>query len=238
MNTNNVIETIGSITKMEHLCASSGGHLVNTLVLTNTNPFPGVANKRDEQNMSSYFIVLRYRYAPEKISRINLKLHKKLNLSRFPSYGEIISQGSVLPCIRLKGIVESQLADIQLFLQKNDLKFASFKPFDKTCRIKIFKSFKLVEIAEDLYRDLSDGEKVYLHINETLNWKRFDFITRKIKSSIENTDFDAALGVIYRFEGPQNVIRLYDHNKNLDRALMLKKMYVTEIKKEINIQAF
>ena len=95
----------------------------------------------------------------------------------------------------------------------------------------------MVEVADDLYRDLSEGEKMYLHINDTINWKRFNFLTNKIKGNLDNSNFDAALGVIYRFCGPQNVIRIYDTNKTLDRALELKKWYLSEIKKEINLSA-
>lgn len=239
MDQKRVIETIGSITKMEHLSSIGEGSIDNSMVLNNSTPFPGLKHQSNEEqtNLSSYFVVLRYRYAPEKINRINCKLFKEKELARYPSYGEIITQNTILPCIRLKSVELSEIASLQESLKKNNLKFVSYKPFDRTCRIKIFKTFRLVEVADDLYRDLSEGEKFYIHVNDTLNWKRFEYITKKIKQNLNNKQFDPALGVIYRFCGPRNVIRIYDYDKTLDRALSLKKWYLSEIKKEINISA-
>ena len=73
MEQSRVIETIGSITKMEHLNSIDEGNLNNTLVLHNATPFPGLSHESNEHktNLSSYFVILRYRYAPEKINRIN-----------------------------------------------------------------------------------------------------------------------------------------------------------------------
>ena len=45
MKQNHVIETIGSITKMEHLRAQEQGVLGNTLVLNTVSPFPGIKEK-------------------------------------------------------------------------------------------------------------------------------------------------------------------------------------------------
>jgi hypothetical protein len=237
MDQNQVIETIGSITKMEYLCALNEGVKENTLVLNNVTPFPGLREKTEDGNkrLGSFFIILRYRYAPEKINRINDKLFKEKRLTRFPSYGEIITHDSILPCIRLKLVEQKEITSIQKFLIGNDLQLLPFRAFDALSRIKIFKSFKLVEIADGLYRDLSEGEKFYIHINEALNWKRFDYIIKKIKFNLENKEFDAAIGVIYRFCGPQNVVRIYDNDKSLERAIILKKWVLSEIKKEIHI---
>lgn len=237
MNTNKSIETIGSITKIEHLNSIIDLCLPNTLVLRSVNPFPGVVRDKENNEQSSYFIILRYRYAPEKINRINSMMHSDLKIEHFPGYGEIVAGKTIMPCIRLKKIEAIQIKTIQQYLKANNLKLGSFKPIDKTCRIKIFKSFKLTELAEYLYRDLCDSRKFYLHTGETLNWKRFEYITKKIKSKLEVANFDAALGVIYRFDGPQNVIRIYDNDKSLNRALQLKKLYFNEVKNELLISA-
>jgi hypothetical protein len=239
MEQNKVIETIGSITKMEHLRSMETDVMKNTLVLNNVTPFPGLQDKNftDNRNLGSYFIILRYRYAPEKINRINHSLFKELELNRYPSYGEIITPDNILPCIRLKGIHTEIIDTVQNFLKNNHLQFMVYKNFNQVCRIKIFKTFKLIEISDGLYRDLSDAEKFYLQFDNTLNWKRFDYIVKKIRRNLDNKEFDAAMGVIYRFCGPQNVIRIFDRDKSLERALLLRKWFASEIKKEINIRA-
>ncbi|QQS52602.1 MAG: hypothetical protein IPM71_07670 [Bacteroidota bacterium] len=240
MEENKVIETIGSITKMEHLRSVETGPLVNTLVLNNITPFPGIKSEdfNERSSLGSFFIVLRYRYAPEKINRINSSLFKDKKLNRYPSFGEIITHDSILPCIRLKETSISELSGIQEYLRNNTLQMMAYKFFDQQSRIKIFKTFKLVETSNGIYRDLNEGEKFYLQYSGELNWKRFEYIVKKIKFDCKNKEFDAALGVIYRFCGPQNVIRIYDKDKTAERALTLRKLFITEIKKEINISTF
>ena len=110
-----------------------------------------------------------------------------------------------------------------------------YRQFSGPARIKIFKAFRLTEIAEGLYRDLNDGEKIYIHIPNSINWKRFDYITKKIKYHIKNPNFDAALGVIYRFCGPEDVIRVYDQIKTQERAIHLRKLFVKEVKSDMLI---
>jgi hypothetical protein len=239
METNQFIETIGSITKIEHLCSLEEGILPNSMVLRNIEPFPGVKDHTIDEhiNLGSYFIILRYRYAPEKINRINCKLFVERNLSRYPSYGEIITMDAIFPCIRLKELTAKELVPIQDYLKRNDLQFMAYHAFDQVCRIKIFKSFRLTELADGLYRDLNDQEKFYIQFKGQINRKRFDFIVNKIKHTINNSEFDAALGVIYRFSGPQDVIRIYDNDKTLERALYLKKWFVSEIMRDIQISA-
>jgi hypothetical protein len=240
MEHNEIIETIGSITKMENLRSLEQDILKNTLVLKNVDPFPGYSTQNSNissgNKPGSIFIILRYRYAPEKINRINKDLAASRITSCYPSFGEIITRDAILPCIRIKGLdAYDTIPVVQNFFKRNDLKLMDFRKIDSTARIKIFKTFRLVEIGEGLYRDLNDGEKIYIRIPFALNWKRFDFVTKKIKYNLKDHNFDAAMGTIYRFCGPEDVIRIYDQNKKLERALELKKMYLKEIKREIPI---
>lgn len=242
MKQNEVIETIGSITKMENLLSFEQDVLPNSLVLKNIDPFPGFRAKNQNINIGnkpgSVFIILRYRYAPEKINHINRDLISSRITKCHPSYGEIITRESILPCIRIKNIENCTLIPlIQNFYKRSDLKLMDFKQFSGPARIKIFKAFRLSEIAEGLYRDLNEGEKVYIRIPRSINWKRFNHITKKIKYHINNPNFDAALGVIYRFCGPEDVIRVYDQIKTLERAIQLRKLFVREVKSDLLISA-
>ena len=242
MKQTEVIETIGSITKMENLHSFEQDMLPDSLVLKNTDPFPGYHAKNQDiktQNKpGSVFIILRYRYAPEKINHINRDMMASRITDCHPSYGEIITRESILPCIRIKYIEDHSLIPvIQNFYKRNDLKLMDYRYFSGPARIKIFKAFRLNEIAEGLYRDLNEGEKIYIHIPHSINWKRFDHITKKIKYHIKNPNFDAALGVIYRFCGPEDVIRIYDQVKTMERAIQLRKLFVKEVKSDLLISA-
>lgn len=240
MDANKVIETIGSITKMESLQTLEQNVIENSLVLASVDPFPGFKLQSDSAGIlnkpNSIFIALRYRYAPEKINRINKDLREKKMVERYPSFGEIITRNQILPCIRIKNLENYNIIpDIQHFYKSNDLQLMGFKRFNEIARIKIFKTFQLIEIGEGLYRDLNEGEKIYIRIPQVIHWNQFDYISKKIKFSLENRNFDAALGIIYRFCGPENVIRIYDHDKTLNRANQLKSMFLKETKKDMLI---
>jgi hypothetical protein len=240
MEYNAAIETIGSITKMEHVCSLEQNVLSDTLVLRNLDPFPGYRIPKSEVSpeykIGSIYIILGYKYSPEKINRINKKLIASRISEKAPSYGEIITRDSILPCIRIKELEHfEQVSLIQNFFLKNEFQLMPFRKIESMARIKIFKTFRLIEIGEGLYRDLSDGAKIYIRITKALNWNLFDEITKKIKFDMNNRNFDAALGTIYRFCGPEDVIRIYDQEKTLERALQLKKCYLKEIKRTSSI---
>lgn len=237
MDYSQVIETIGSITKYEHLVSLKKNMEENTLVLKSLQPFPG-AHIEDTTEKSSHYIILRYRYAPEKINRINCLVLKEANLDYFPSYGEIGANNLILPCVRVKKIDSvNKILSVQKYLHKNDLQLMFYKDIDSDCRIKIYKTFKLAEIGDGLYRDLHDTEKIYIRINDSLNWKRFNAVIKKIKYKLNNPKFDAAMGVIYRFMGPENVIRIFDKDKTYPRAIELRKHILKEVKDEIHLSA-
>ncbi len=238
MDNSQIIETIGSITKYEELDSLIEGIEENSLVLRSIQPYPGANIDETALSQISHYIVLRYRYSPEKINRINKIILKETDLSRYPSYGEITYGNLVLPCVRIKGETNPEkVKSVQKCLLSNDLQLMAYKKINAMCKIKIFKAFKLAEIGDGLYRDLYDGEKIYVRIQNQLNWKRFESIIRKIKYNIRNSEFDAAIGVIYRFTGPENVIRIYDNDKTYKRAVTLRKLILSEIKDEIHLSA-
>ena len=235
METRDIIETIGSITKVDNIKSVDERVVNNTLVVKNIDAFTGVHAARDIMlKKRSHFIILRYRYAPEKINRITSKLQQELNLCIMPSSGELIFKNSVLPCVRIKACDDiNMIAKAQNFLQHNDIKLMAYKKIEGTAHIQIFKTFKLIELQKNLYRDLNEGNKFYFTIPKALNWRRFEVITSRVKNKLTNPYFDAALGMIYRFYGPEDVIRIFDMDKSLERALELKKHFTSEVKNEI-----
>jgi len=232
-----IIETTGSITKMEVLSNIEHHILPGSLVLTNHNPFPGFIQGPEKfvshEKPQSFYLILMYRYFPEKLERIAKSLNNENIIDCCSNSGEIILQNNILPCIRIKKLkVEKLLPEIQEFYKRNDIKFMGYKKMQGEAKIKVFKHFKIIEITEGIYRDLCEGEKFYFNIPLQLNWKLFDYFTKRVKSNLPDTNFDAALGVINRFTGPEDVIRVYDSNKTLERALEIKKFYAREFKKE------
>lgn len=242
MEFSNVIETIGSITRMENLQPLEQDVIDHSLVLRNIDPFPGCHNDNKpiglRKKQESIFIVLRFQYASEKINIIFKNFANARIIKCSPNYGEIFSSGTISACIRLKGIENyAFIPFVQEYFLKNDLQLMDYKRIDTLATIKIFKSFRIIRIAEGLYRDANEAEKVYIRIPKALNWKQFTSLTKKVKYNLEDPNFDAALGTIYRFYGTEDVIRIYDNEATIEKAKLLKLMYNKEIKSNRLISA-
>ena len=143
----------------------------NSLVLKNDDPFPGFHLQNENGSIKSkpesIFIILRYRYPPEKVNRIIHELVKNNVIDYYPSFGEIITPKTLLPCIRLKNIEDySTISLIQESIKNLDLLLMPFQKVGCCARIKIFKTFKIIEINDGIYRDLNDGEKAYIKITK------------------------------------------------------------------------
>ncbi len=232
-----IIETTGYITKVELLSSVELNVLPGSLVLANIHPFPGFQTKTEDTDLEtrpvSFYLIMMYRYFPEKLERISKALNEENIIECCSSFGEIVMQNKIFPCIRIKRLKSNKLlAEIQNFYKKNDIKFVGFKKTHCEGKIKVFKHFKIVEVAEGVYRDLCEGEKFYFQIPAQLNWKLFDHLAKRVKSRMNNPNFDPAMGVINRFTGPEDVIRIYDTNKTLERALEIRKSFIREFKKE------
>ena len=234
-----IIETTGCIIKVERLKNLEKDTLTNTLVLKSKKPFPGYEDKnglRTKTRLNYVYLILMYRYFPEKIERISkvLKDEKYHNCSF--SCSEIVIQNKIFPCVRVKGIESYELVpEIQLDYKNNDIKFMSYRTIDSEGKIKVFKHFKISEITDGIYRDMYEGEKFYFNIPSQINWRFFVHITNNVKRGIDNSNFDPALGIINRFTGPEDVVRIFDKNKTLERALEIKNKYLKELKKEYRL---
>lgn len=229
-----VIETIGNITKYEQLKSVDKYVLPDTLVLKNPNPFPGFdLQGANMHNPASIFLILRYRYAPEKIIHITRQLRQNSQFKCNAGYGEIKINNTILPCIRIKGLTcISQIPVVQEFYKSNEIRFLNYKRIDAFGKIRIFKTFKIIELDKGLYRDYYEPEKFYFSIPHELDWKEFEKLTDEIRSKLKNPRFDAALGNIYRYMGPEDIIRIYDKNKSLERAYEIQQNYLKVLKKE------
>lgn len=230
-----IIETTGCITKVERLANLEEGILSDTLVLKIKKPFPGYKIRKDitgNTMLNPVFLILMYRYFPEKVERISKILTRKYENCSF-RYGEIVIQNNIYPCIRVKGLTEDKMiTSVMEEYKNNDIKFASFKKIDCQAKIKVLKHFKIAEISKGVYRDLYEGEKFYFIIAGQINWRLLVHLTLNIRKNIDNANFDAALGIINRFNGPEDVIRIFDQDKTLKRALEIKNRYIKELKKE------
>ena len=115
-----IIETTASITKIEMLSNVEQDILPCSLILTNHNPFPGFVQSTEESDLPrkphSFYLILMYRYFPEKLERIAKALNNENIIDCSSSSGEIIIQNNIFPCIRIKRLkAQRLLSEIQEF---------------------------------------------------------------------------------------------------------------------------
>lgn len=228
------IETIGNITKSEMLTSCTEGRDTNLLVLHSHNSFPGISNlNKKNENLQRYYLALRYRYAHEKISRLNSSIAERYSLSHTPASCELIMSKEIMHGIRFKNLSIEEILSFRSLIKEHNVELMTYRVFDYHAIVQVYKMFKLIETITGLYRDLADANKFYITIPKSINWKRFTAITEKIRGGLEDKDFDAALGMIYRYYGTEDIVRIYDNDKSATRAVELKQKFTKEIHQDL-----
>lgn len=228
-NLNEIIETIGTIEKKEIIESLN----FDDLVLESLHPFPGYhgTSVPDKTNPKSIFLVLRNNYPDEDIVRAIIKIKEKLPTYFDASPGTISILNKVEPCIRVKNLENySFIPELLNQFKSEGFSFLKSRIIDSyEGLIRITKYFILDEINEGIYMDRETPEMGYFEIPTQLDWESFEAITLDIKRNIEENNFDAALGTIYRKNGLKDVIRIFDTNVCLGECLFLREKYCTAI---------
>ncbi len=233
MERNKTIETFGHITKVEILHTLKSNIIENTFVLENFEPFPGYHGKNlpsgyDPHNL---FFATKREYSYDEISRASVKIRNICNLSFGARPAELFIFNKKIPAIRVKELGSfEQIPELQKWYMNEDIFFAKKKNFNNEGVIKVWKHFELDEIENGIYKDLEVPIIYYLQIPVPLSWKVFESMTYSIKNNLDNSNFDAALGVIYLKE-IMDVVRIYEKGMNVDFLKKLRDNYLEEIRK-------
>lgn len=229
-NNSTIIETIGTIEKKETIVSLS----YNDLVLETFHPFPGYhgTNVPDKPNPKSIYLVLKSKLDEEQIIRATLKIKESYPSFFDASPGVITVFNQLEPCIRIKGLENYQLIPELIALYKAEgLSFLKGKKIEAYYGLmSIKKYFLLDEVNEGIYMDKETPEMGYFEIDNKLDWELFEKITLELKQNLENNNFDAALGTLYRKTGLKDIIRIYDTNVCLGECLALRDKYSKAIK--------
>ncbi|MFP4470272.1 MAG: hypothetical protein ACLFPE_06295 [Bacteroidales bacterium] len=232
MSGNNILETVGTITKKEIL-SSIEHDTCNAMVLETLKPYPGYHGTTipDHLNPMSLFLVTGKKYTGESVVRatMSVKRHSSLSFDAVP--GQITVFNNLTPCIRIKDLkgYESIAELVTLYKQYGIefMKARKMEPFYGL--IKIRKYFKLEQIEKNLYRDLETPAMAYFEIPEVLTWEVFESITHNMKLNVDFNNFDAALGVFFTPAGVIDNVRIYHEEIDLDEVRYLRSKYLEEI---------
>ncbi len=229
-----LIETMGYIEKQVKLTPVESNIIPNTFVFESLHPFPGYhgENLPEKSAPSSLFLIVNKECSSEEILRITKKIKQKFNCNFNASTGNIYTKKTTYPCIRIKYLKSfTFLPELMMQYQDEGIKFAKQKPYKTDGIIVINKSFKVENVEEGIYKDHYERSKTYLEVPVKLIWSEFVEMTHKIKNNIDNSNFDAALGVFFINDSVVDVIRIYTGEGEYEKALQIRKMYLECIEK-------
>jgi hypothetical protein len=224
-----LLETIGTIEKKEML----GPVGYKELVLEAFQPFPGYHGTTvpDHVEPNSLFAITRSKYTEEKVIRAIQKIKKDMKLEFDATPGMVTLYNMLNPCIRFKDLksYDAMPAILKAF-EDDGIEFMSnrnIEPF--TGIIKVKKYFLLEVISDFIFDDVEEPNMHYFSIPMQLRFNQFEKITLDLKRNLENPNFDAALGTIFRKSGVVDMIRIYDDKGSPERLNMIRTRYLQAI---------
>lgn len=235
MSKSNIIETLGYILKEEMLADMQLGVIPNTLVLENQNPYPGYHGKDlpEESKVPEFvFFATKKKYSTEELVRAAQKIRKYYHKTLDVAKADLNIYNKTIPAIRLRDCKSYEnILEIQQCFLSEGIEFAKSKHVETTGLIHVQKPFYIEQIEDGIYKDLDEGNYSYFEIKVHLNWEQFRAITMKIKNSIEDAQYDVALGFLFRRSGIVDIVRVYRENWNIEFMKDLQRRYTNEIRK-------
>ncbi len=229
-----IIQTRGMIIKEERVKSLTDRLLNNTLVLENYEPFPGYFgnNLPDDVRPKSIFLALAKEMDEIKLSRLLKALNKERSHKCNGTTGWLEFKGNRFQCIRINNLsCYAEIPLIQESLQKKGVEFMRYKHIDENVLILLNKTFSVEMKTPEIFYDLYDNSMFYFTINHELKWGDFLHINKNVKNNVANNSYDAAIGFFWTFEGPLDVIRIYDKTCSIDRIKELYDKYNQEIER-------
>ena len=233
MATTRIIETMGSISKVEKLETLNNNILENTLVLEEIEPFPWYhgANLPTGFFPTYVYLVINKKLSAVKILRITKAIRKYFKHEFDGTAAEIFINNDVLNCIRLRNLENYTLIpELQKSYMSEGLKFMKKRKISGEGVIELQKHFELEKLDEHIYKDLLDPLMYYVEIPKHLSWKMFFEITTSVRHNIDKLNFDAAIGAIY-LKDIIEVVRIFAKDMSKEDLKVIRNKYLEELRK-------
>ncbi len=233
MSGNKIIETMGSITKVEKLETLERNILQNTLALEEVEPFPGYhgANLPSGYNPTAVYLIIKKKLSSINIIRTTQEIRKYFKHEFDGTAANICINNDVYNAIRLRNLENINiLAELQKNYMYEGIKFLKKKSIKGDGIIELKKHFELEALGEGIYKDLEDPLMYYLRIPKHLSWQMFFEITTSIKHNLDNLNFDGALGSIY-LKDIIDVVRIFAKDMELGDLSTIRQQYLDELRK-------
>ena len=229
-------ETTGYTIKEETVDFLQHNILANTLVIDVNHQFPGYYSTpvMEETKPRSIMLVTKKKYSWEKILRTFQIIDKYTDFNVNGTYARVSFGNNYYDCIQVKGLESyDKIPIIQHAFQEEGIRFMNFKKHkgNMTVSIKLSKFYNIVEVGENIYKDIDVENIHYFLIPNHLNWELFRNITMNIKNNISNRHYDAVSGVFFMDKSIKDMIRIYKPNIKPELLQEIKEKYYLEIKR-------
>ncbi len=226
-----LLETLGSIEKKEML----GPVGYKQLVLEAFDPFPGYHGTTvpDKDTPHALYAITRSKYTEEKIIRVTQKIKSEKQLDFDGTPGMVTLYNMLNPCLRLKDVgLYEDVPGILKAYEDEGIEFMSNRKIEPYSGIIKVKKYFLVEVISDsIFLDAEIPKMFYFSIPSQLRFNQFEKITIELKQNMDDPNFDAALGTIYRKSGLVDLIRIYADNYTPEKLEHIRSRYIQAIEK-------
>ncbi|WP_047444357.1 hypothetical protein [Alistipes sp. ZOR0009] len=228
------VETLGLLTKLEKLVSVNQHIQPNTLLLENTQPYPGYYSQHevDLEKPRTVFIVTKERYSIDEVLRLMYEARKIFNhqLDATPCKISIFSDSYYAIRVRhLKNF--GMVKDFQDFLRGEGVVFLKHRAINDTATLEIQKLFNLEEIIAGVYQDLDESGERYISLSVKLDFGQFVKVTQAVKNNIDENNFDAALAVFYRKNGVVDAVRVFEPFISIHNLEKIRMAYEDQIRR-------
>lgn len=224
-----IFETIGYIVKVETLTTVKSNILANTLVLESLEPFPGYHGTDLPLSFKPriLYLVTQRIHSFEEIALKSKDISAVFSHPFNGTPAEITIFKKLYHAIRIKYLDSFDLIpELQSHYQERGIRFMGMRTIESPATIKVHRYFLVEETGEGIYRDMVEPEQAYFEIPRRLDWDAFEELTMRVKNNIDNRNFDAAQGVMYRYCGPVELVRIWDKSNSTERMGNIRDTYL------------
>ena len=228
----NIIQTVGTLTKKETLSSVENEMNCNILMLESKQPFPGYHGLTvpDSLEPDSLFALTSGTFSNEFIVRSVHEIKKAGNYEFSATPATIQFKNGLAEVIRFKGLAYAEVGEVMSKFVAVGIGFKRYRkisPYSSIIRVR--KYFKVEKIATRLFLDLFDEGTYYLQIPVFLDWDAFEKMTMAIKYNLQNNNFDAGLTSVYYEKGIMDLVRIYDVEADQEKLNFILAKYLDAI---------
>ncbi len=223
----------GTISKYEILSPIKTNVLPGTMVAEAAHPYSDYyGSLPHDARPNSIFLFTRKFYFLEEILALNRNM-QKCSTNELNMANAIIEIGArQYPAIRLKYFpAYEHIAELQHCFLNQGIEFAEPAYLSGRCHTLIHKLFKLKEISEGIFMDLTEADKGYFLTNEHVKPDVFHLIQEDIRNNSTCRLFDAEQGMILSEGKIKHLVRIYSEGIDLEQLECIRDVFAGQVKK-------